>query len=183
MEMTITEFCDQHRACYGGREWAMSTGCATMAELWQRGDMRADWRVWIATRRGVIDDKTLRLFACWSVRQVWNLLTDERSRNAIEVAERYAEGKATDEELATAQAAARAAAEAAAGAARGAAAAAWDAAGAALDAAAAARGAAAAAWDAAGAALDAAGAARDAAGANQGAWLLANAKPNFEVTQ
>ena len=56
-------------------------------------------RIWAATCKGVLDDKTLRLFACKCVREVWHLLTDERSRKAVEVAERYAVGDATDEEL------------------------------------------------------------------------------------
>ena len=71
----------------------------------------------LACRRGRLtrkidtwNDKILRLFACWCVRQVWPLLTDERSRNAVEVAERYANGAATDEELYAARDAARAAA-------------------------------------------------------------------------
>jgi hypothetical protein len=55
------------------------------------------------------NDKTLRLFACWCVRQVWHLLTDERNRTAVEVAERYANGEATPEELAAARDAAWAA--------------------------------------------------------------------------
>jgi hypothetical protein len=42
-------------------------------------------------------------------RTVWDLLTDERSRTAIETAERWAEGKATDEELSAARCAANAA--------------------------------------------------------------------------
>ena len=42
-------------------------------------------------------------------RTVWDLLTDERSRAAIETAERWAEGKATDEELSAARCAAAAA--------------------------------------------------------------------------
>lgn len=80
----------------------------------------------------------LRLWGCWCVRRVWHLLTDERSRNAVEVAERFAIGKATKEDMdaawdaawAAARAAARDAAWAAArDAARAAArAAAWDAA-------------------------------------------------------
>jgi len=79
-------------------------------------------------------DREIRLFAVWCARQVEHLMTDERSKNALNVAERHANGEATDEELAAARAAARDAAGAAA----------WD-----------------AAWDAA---RDAAGAAaRDAA--------------------
>jgi hypothetical protein len=56
----------------------------------------------------------LRLFGCWCVRNtkladgrtVWDLLTDERSRRAVEVAEAHIDGKATSAELAAAWAAA-----------------------------------------------------------------------------
>ena len=63
----------------------------------------------------------LRLWGCWCVRNtpitggktVWDLLTDVRSRNAIEVAERFTRGEVTREELDAAWAAATAAAWAA----------------------------------------------------------------------
>ena len=65
---------------------------------------------------------TLHQFACWCVRYtpigegrvLWDLLTDERSRAAVETKERWLYGSANDDELAAARDAARAAARAAA---------------------------------------------------------------------
>lgn len=44
-------------------------------------------------------DKEIRLFVVWCARQVQHLLTDQRSLDALDVAERYANGKATQDEL------------------------------------------------------------------------------------
>jgi len=111
-------------------------------------------------------EREMRLFAVECARSVQHLMTDQRSLAVLDVAERFASGKATQQELNAARAAAWDAAGAAAWAAAWAAArdAAGDAAGAAARAAARA-----AAWDAARvAAWVAAGdAARDAAGAAQ----------------
>ena len=48
--------------------------------------------------RGRASDRKLRLFACAYSRLQWNLLADKRSRKAIEVAERYADGSAGEPE-------------------------------------------------------------------------------------
>ena len=62
------------------------------------------------------DDREIRLYAVWCARQVQHLMTDQRSIEALDVAERHANGDATDDELAAAgEAAAMAAAMAVAG--------------------------------------------------------------------
>ncbi len=119
-------------------------------------------------------DREARLFAVWCARQVQHVMTDPRSIAALDIAERHANGDATDAELAAARDAAWAAARAAARAAAWAAAAdaAWDAAWAA---------AADAAWDAAAdAAWDAAWDAADAARA--AAWDAARAAQRERFT-
>ena len=156
-DMTIEQFCDKHDACKDGRDWAIAN-CESMQDAWNK--LKPEWLLWVATRKGVLSDKELRLFAVWCARQVQHLMPDPRSVAALDVAERHADGKATDVELAEARAAAGDAAGAAAWAAARAAAGAWDAARAAAWA---------AAWDAAVAA----------AGAAQADWLRRNCRPNF----
>ena len=45
-------------------------------------------------------DREIRLYAVWCARQVQHLMKDQRSLDALDVAEQYALGKATDAELA-----------------------------------------------------------------------------------
>jgi hypothetical protein len=121
-------------------------------------------------------EKEMRLYAVWCARQVQHLMKDKRSLDALDVAERFANGYATLVELDAAWSSARDAAEDAAWSA------AWSAANAARDAARAAAWSAAedAAWSAATAvARDAASAAWSAANdawsaAEDAAWSAAN---------
>ena len=61
-------------------------------------------------------DREIRLYAVWCGRQVQHLMTDPRSLAALDVAERHANGEATNAELDAASAAAWAAASASAAA-------------------------------------------------------------------
>ena len=115
-------------------------------------------------------DKEIRLFAVWCARQAQHLMTDQRSLDALDVAERYANGEATQYELN----AARSAGVAAMDAAEAARAAATNAARAAAMAAATAAG------EAAGSAWSAA-AARAAAESASAAWGDARAKQEAEL--
>jgi hypothetical protein len=62
-------------------------------------------------------DRDFRLFAVWAARQVQHLMTDQRSLNALDVAEQFADGLVDDAARAASGAAAWAASVAAAGAA------------------------------------------------------------------
>lgn len=46
-----------------------------------------------------VDLRKLRLFVCACCRSQWSSLSTKRSRKSIEVAERYADGKATEQQL------------------------------------------------------------------------------------
>lgn len=59
-------------------------------------------------------DREIRLFAVWCARQVQHVMTDPRSVKALDVAERFANGDATQKELAASWAASWGAARAAA---------------------------------------------------------------------
>jgi hypothetical protein len=98
-------------ACLDAREWTEQV--VDLREAWAKCQ-RSDWMVWALRNIGFKDDRKFRLYACGCARNtplsdgraLWDLLTDQRSRTAIEVAERFAEGKATDEERQEARSAA-----------------------------------------------------------------------------
>ena len=51
-------------------------------------------------------DKEMRLYAVWCARQIQHFMTDQKSLDALDVAEKYAHGQATYEELKQARVAA-----------------------------------------------------------------------------
>lgn len=63
-------------------------------------------RLWVVLRPEIISERAMRLFAVGCARQVQHLMKDERSLRALDVAEAYANGNATKEELDAARVAA-----------------------------------------------------------------------------
>ena len=62
----------------------------------------ADPRAMLGFLKGRTSQRKLRLFTCSCCRAFWHLLIDERSRQAVEIAEQYADKKKTCEEVAEA---------------------------------------------------------------------------------
>lgn len=113
--------------CYDPAKHLPENWVGTVIDILRHNTIPAADKLWVVLREELIDAKTLRLFAVWCGRRVEHMLTDERSKNALTVAEKFANGIASQNELTAASAAARAAAWAGSAAARDAARAASDA--------------------------------------------------------
>jgi len=116
--ITPIEFCEKFKPCPEGLVFVQKH--ETLAEAWEQCH-RPNWMLWslecIAHPR---DHKNLRLFAIWCAKNTptadggttEKLITDPRSIAALDIAERFANGNATESELAAARDAAQAAASA-----------------------------------------------------------------------
>ncbi|OZB49425.1 MAG: hypothetical protein B7X60_01300 [Polynucleobacter sp. 39-45-136] len=118
MKTTLNQI-REHRPCSGGWEKLLKHLGKTKADdeelsiLTILDSNGLDDALW-CLRAVEGHDIEKRSFAVFCAKQVEHLLTDERSRNAIAVAERWCDGQATDDELDAAYAAANAAAHSAA---------------------------------------------------------------------
>ncbi len=116
--------------CYDPIKYLPEGWSGTALDILKNKEIPLCDQFWCVYRDGLISDKILRLFAVWSYRQTLKFIEkpDPRSLNAALVAEAYALGKATQEELTAAESAAWSAAESAWSAAESAAESAWSAA-------------------------------------------------------
>lgn len=112
---TITDIRDLP-PCYDPAKYAPEDWQGTALDVLKAAEVPAQDRIWLVCHEGWIDDRTLRLFTVWCARQMLAMVDDPdpRSVAACDVAERYANGQATETELEAALSAARDAAWAAA---------------------------------------------------------------------
>jgi len=100
------------RPCYHPSRYLPEGWQGTALDVLDVKDCPAADRLWVVLREECVSSRTLRLFAVWCARQALALVDnpDQRSVAACDTAERFANGEATERELAAARAAARAAA-------------------------------------------------------------------------
>ena len=94
--------------CYDPTRYLPEDWTGTIVDILNVKECPAQDRLWVVCREELIDARTLRLFAVWCAREALKLINepDPRSVNACNVAERYANGEANDNELFAAMAAA-----------------------------------------------------------------------------
>ncbi|HEX4794274.1 MAG TPA: hypothetical protein VH370_10810 [Humisphaera sp.] len=89
----------------GRRLWSRATTIATDIAMTEQDWLHVDdLEAMLRHLSGRVSERKYRLTECAFHRRFWHLLADERSRRAVEVAERYADRFASADELAAAQA-------------------------------------------------------------------------------
>jgi len=75
----------------------------TALDMLRLETMPTEFQLWVVLQPEILDEKTLRLFAVWCARSAQHLMKDPRSIEAIDVAEKFANGNATGKELESAR--------------------------------------------------------------------------------
>ena len=100
------------KPCYDPIKFIPENWEGTALDILNISECPINDRLWVILRNEFFSDKELRLFAVWCARQALSIPGNESEicSNTCDVAERYANGNATYEELIAASAAAREAA-------------------------------------------------------------------------
>ena len=108
MKITIADI-HAKNPCYDPTKYLPENWSGTLCDILRVDAAPAADRIWCVTQ--FLDDRTNRLFAVWCARESLKIVTnpDSRSVAACDVAERFANGEATAEELVAARDAAYAA--------------------------------------------------------------------------
>jgi len=95
--------------CYDPVKYLSENWEGTAIDILNVTDCPAKDRLWVVLRNKFLSDRDLRLFAVWCARQALAISGNENEvcSNTCDVAERFANGQATNEELAAARDAAR----------------------------------------------------------------------------
>lgn len=108
--LTTKAFCWRFRACEEGAKFAAQfkhmRECYDALLRGEAGEDSPTWAIWVATRKRVMPERDLRLFAVKCARRVQHFLPDDRLIRVLAIADLYAIGDATAEELAAARKAA-----------------------------------------------------------------------------
>lgn len=110
MKKTLKKFLEKNETCDDGFEFAKDLTLEQFLSTCERGD----WILWLFRRTNPNDKRTRILVAAHCANTVRHLMRDQRSLDAVDIAIRYGNNQATDEELDAAAYAAKAAADAAA---------------------------------------------------------------------
>ena len=100
---TLKTFLEKHDACKDGFKfsWQLSAKDLTLKEFLETCE-RSGWILWLFARTNPESLKELTLAKAHCANTVRRLMTNPRSLNAVDVAIKFGEGKATKEELAKA---------------------------------------------------------------------------------
>lgn len=91
---SLKELLEKLNACQSSINWV---GGKTLDQAWDEC-VRADWMIWLA-RVTDVDEKPLTLAKVKCARLAQHLMVDERSLNALNVAEQFSRGEVTCEKL------------------------------------------------------------------------------------
>src|ERR1035437_9125479 len=102
MKLFNNEYIRSLNPCYNPIKYIKDDETHTILSFLDIKEIPFEDKLWLIFRNYFVSDKLMRLFAVWSARQVQHLMKDERSIKALDIAEAFANGNASSEELAAA---------------------------------------------------------------------------------